>query len=41
MAESSNRTQLVAGIFVLCGLVLLGGLVMEFGPLQHLSLIHI
>jgi phospholipid/cholesterol/gamma-HCH transport system substrate-binding protein len=35
MAESNQRTQLLAGIFVLCGLVLLGGLVMEFGPLQH------
>lgn len=35
MAESSNRTQIVAGIFVLCGIVLLGGLIMEFGPLQH------
>lgn len=35
MAESSNRTQFVAGIFVLCGLILLGGLIMEFGPLRH------
>lgn len=35
MAESNQRTQLVAGIFVLCGLVLLGGLIMEFGPLKH------
>jgi len=35
MAESNQRTQLVAGIFVLCGIILLGGLIMEFGPLQH------
>ena len=35
MAESTQRTQLVAGIFVLFGLVLLGGLILEFGPLQH------
>src|SRR5688572_12582750 len=35
MAESNHRTQLVAGIFVLCGIILLGGLIMEFGPLQH------
>src|SRR5689334_15627534 len=35
MAESNQRTQLVAGIFVLCGIVLLGGLIMEFGPLRH------
>ncbi len=36
MAESNSRTQIVAGIFVLCGLVLMGGLILEFGPLQHL-----
>ena len=35
MAESNSRTQIVAGIFVLCGLVLLGGLILEFGPLRH------
>ena len=35
MAESNSRTQIVAGIFVLCGLVLIGGLILEFGPLQH------
>jgi ABC-type transporter Mla subunit MlaD len=35
MAESNNRTTLIAGIFVLCGVVLLGGLIMEYGPLQH------
>ncbi len=31
----SKRTSLLAGIFVLCGLILLGGLILEFGPLQH------
>lgn len=35
MAEPKSRTTLIAGIFVLCGIVLLGGLVLEFGPLQH------
>lgn len=35
MAENNHRTQFLAGVFVLCGLVLLGILVMEFGPLQH------
>jgi len=35
MAENPQRTQLIAGIFVLCGLVLLGGLVLKFGPLRH------
>jgi phospholipid/cholesterol/gamma-HCH transport system substrate-binding protein len=35
MAEKPHRTQLVAGIFVLCGIVLLGGLILEFGPLRH------
>ena len=35
MADSKSRTQLFAGIFVLCGLVLLAGLILEFGPLQH------
>ena len=35
MADTSKRTQLIAGIFVLCGLVLLGGLILEFGPLRH------
>jgi phospholipid/cholesterol/gamma-HCH transport system substrate-binding protein len=35
MAENSRRTQFIAGIFVLFGLVLLGGLVLEFGPLKH------
>jgi len=35
MAEHPHRTQIVAGIFVLCGIVLLGGLVLEFGPLRH------
>ena len=35
MAETSNRTQVTAGIFVLCGLVMLGGLILRFGPLQH------
>ena len=35
MAESNKRTQIIAGIFVLCGLVLLGGLILEFGPLRH------
>ncbi len=35
MAENPKRTQLIAGIFVLCGLVLLGGLILEFGPLKH------
>ena len=35
MSENPRRTQLVAGIFVLCGLILLGGLVLEFGPLRH------
>ena len=35
MADSNSRTQIIAGIFVLCGLVLLAGLILEFGPLQH------
>lgn len=35
MADSKPRTQLFAGIFVLCGLVLMGGLILEFGPLRH------
>ena len=35
MADNPQRTQLIAGIFVLCGIVLLGGLVLEFGPLRH------
>jgi phospholipid/cholesterol/gamma-HCH transport system substrate-binding protein len=35
MAEKPHRTQIVAGIFVLCGIVLLGGLILEFGPLRH------
>lgn len=35
MAESNQRNLLVAGIFVLCGLLLLGFLIMEYGPLQH------
>lgn len=35
MADSKSRTQFFAGIFVLCGLVLLGGLILEFGPLKH------
>jgi phospholipid/cholesterol/gamma-HCH transport system substrate-binding protein len=36
MAESSKRTQVTAGIFVFCGLAMLGGLILKFGPLQHL-----
>ena len=35
MTETPRRTQLVAGIFVLCGIILLGGLILEFGPLRH------
>lgn len=35
MAESNKRTQFIAGIFVLCGIILLGGLILEFGPLEH------
>jgi phospholipid/cholesterol/gamma-HCH transport system substrate-binding protein len=35
MAESNQRNLLIAGIFVLCGLLLLGFLIMEYGPLQH------
>ena len=35
MADNPQRTQLIAGIFVLCGIILLGGLVLEFGPLRH------
>jgi len=35
MADNPQRTQFIAGIFVLCGLVLLGGLILEFGPLRH------
>ncbi len=35
MAESNTRPQLIAGIFVLCGMVLIAGLILEFGPLQH------
>jgi phospholipid/cholesterol/gamma-HCH transport system substrate-binding protein len=35
MADHPKRTQFIAGIFVLCGLVLLGGLILEFGPLKH------
>ncbi len=35
MNEQSNRTTLIAGLFVLVGLVLLGGLIFEFGTLRH------
>jgi phospholipid/cholesterol/gamma-HCH transport system substrate-binding protein len=35
MAESSTRTQVTAGIFVFCGLAMLAGLILKFGPLQH------
>ncbi len=35
MANNSTRTQVTAGIFVFCGLVLLGGLILRFGPIQH------
>jgi phospholipid/cholesterol/gamma-HCH transport system substrate-binding protein len=35
MTESSQRNQIIAGIFVLLGLVFVCGLVLEFGPLQH------
>ena len=35
MNENTNRTTLVAGIFVFVGLVLLGGLIFEFGTLRH------
>ncbi|MES2708039.1 MAG: MlaD family protein [Verrucomicrobiota bacterium] len=35
MNDQSNRTTLIAGIFVLCGLSLLGGLIFQFGTLRH------
>ena len=35
MKDSEQRTRLLAGVFVLCGLVLLGGLILEFGSLRH------
>ncbi len=35
MNGPKDRTNLTAGIFVLCGLVLLAGLILEFGPLRH------
>ncbi len=35
MNDKSNRTTLIAGLFVLVGLVLLGTLIFEFGSLKH------
>lgn len=35
MNENSNRTTLIAGLFVLGGLVLLGALIFNFGTLKH------
>lgn len=35
MNEQNRKTTLLAGAFVVCGLVLLGGLVLEFGSLRH------
>ena len=35
MKDNSNRTTLVAGLFVLGGLVLLGTLIFQFGTLRH------
>lgn len=35
MNDTSNRTTLVAGLFVLCGLILLGTLIFQFGTLRH------
>lgn len=35
MTDKPDRAPLFAGIFVLCGLILLGGLILEFGPLRH------
>lgn len=35
MNDNQNRIRLVAGVFVLCGLVFLAGLVLEFGSLRH------
>ena len=35
MNDSSNRTTLIAGVFVLVGLIILGTLIFEFGSLRH------
>lgn len=35
MNDKTNRTTLIAGLFVLVGLVLLGSLIFEFGTLRH------
>ena len=35
MKDTSNRTTLIAGLFVLGGLVLLGTLIFQFGTLRH------
>lgn len=35
MTEQSNRTTLIAGLFVLCGLCLLGVLIFQFGSIRH------
>lgn len=35
MKDTPNRTTLIAGLFVLVGLVLLGTLIFEFGTLKH------
>lgn len=35
MNDQSNRTTLIAGLFVLCGLCLLGGLIFQFGTVRH------
>ena len=36
MNEKKDRTNLIAGIFVLCGIALLAGLIVQFGPLRHM-----
>ncbi|RYD35529.1 MAG: MCE family protein [Verrucomicrobiaceae bacterium] len=35
MKDQSRHTTLIAGIFVFCGLCLLGGLIFQFGSLRH------
>jgi hypothetical protein len=35
MTDNSSRTTLIAGLFVLTGMILLGTLIFEFGTLRH------
>ena len=35
MNDTSNRTTLTAGLFVLGGLILLGTLIFQYGTLHH------